>query len=371
MTHIAIVCEFATCNGGEQSLLAVLRQLRNRFEFTVLAPEAGPFPDALRREGIRLIPWSVRGSDGTRLQRDELIDRLAATVRAIAPDLVHANSLAMGRLLGAAADRLSIPCTAHIRDIIGLSKAAIADLNRNQAIVCVSEATRQFHIARGLDSSRAVTIHNGIDTDRFHPRQPTGAFRNDLGVPAGSLVAATIGQIGLRKGQQVLAQAAAAVEGSIPGIHYLLVGERHSQKQESIDYERNLSLMFEQAGLREQLHGPGWRDDIPELLGEIDLLIHPAFQEPLGRVLLEAAASGKAIVATDVGGTAEILTDGVSALLVPPGDHDRPAAAIVELASDSELRCDLGRAARQVILDRFRIEPRAEQLGQFWADNIG
>ncbi|QDU35929.1 Capsular glucan synthase [Maioricimonas rarisocia] len=368
--HIAILCEFATCNGGEQSLLAVLRHLKDRCEFTLLAPEQGPFPDAVRREGIRLVPWSVRDAGGKRLERDTLVERLAATVRDVSPDLVHANSLAMGRLLGAAADRLDVLGTAHIRDIIGLNKAAIADLNRNQALVCVSEATRQFHVARGLDPTRAVTIYNGIDTDLFHPRKPTGSLRREIGISRNALLTATIGQIGLRKGLHVLPFAAEIVDRKGIDVRYLLVGERHSQKQESIEYEEELFEQFEYGGVIEQMHPLGWRDDVPELLGEIDVLIHPAFQEPLGRVLLEAAATGTAIIATEVGGTPEIFTHGESALLVTPGDHGELADAIEDVARDKKYRRKLGQAARQEILDRFRIEPRADELARFWEDNL-
>ncbi|MFG0331985.1 MAG: glycosyltransferase family 4 protein [Maioricimonas sp. JB049] len=368
--HIAMVCEFATCNGGEQSLLAVLRHLRGRHEFTVLAPEDGPFPEAVRREGIPLVPWSVHDAGGKRLARNQLIDRLVATVHNVDPDLVHANSLAMGRLLGAAADRLDAPGTAHIRDIIAISKAAIADLNRNQALVCVSEATRQFHVDRGLDPTRAVTIYNGIDTDQFHPRKPTGSLRREVGISRNALLTATIGQIGLRKGLHVLPLAARIVDRKGIDVRYLLVGERHSQKQESIEYEEELFEQFEYGSVLAQMHPLGWRDDIPELLGEIDVLIHPAFQEPLGRVLLEAAATGTAIITTEVGGTPEIFTHGESALLVRPGDHTELADAIEELARNRRYCQELGQAARQEILDRFRIEPRADELARFWEDNL-
>ena len=141
-------------------------------------------------------------------------------------------------------------------------------------------------------------MYNGVDVERFRPRAATGKLKTQLALPENCFLSATIGQIGLRKGQDVLAEAAALAAARMPHAHFLLVGQRHSSKAESIDFERNVTRTFYQAGLRDRLHLLGYRDDIDRLMNEIDLLVHPAHQEPLGRVLLEAAASEVPIVAT-------------------------------------------------------------------------
>jgi glycosyltransferase involved in cell wall biosynthesis len=272
----------------------------------------------------------------------------------------------MGRLTGALAPRLNIPCCAHLRDIIGLSAAAVTDLNRNARLVAVSRATRDYHVARGIDPDRVQVIYNGVDVETFRPHPTEGWLRRELGLPADRFVVAAIGQICLRKGQDVLAEAAALNAGALPNAHYVLVGERYSSKPESIDFEQRIAERFADAGIAERLHVLGYRNDVPRLLNEIDLLAHPARQEPLGRVLLEAGAAGRPIVATDVGGTPEIVCNGESALLVPPGDPLSLAAAIRRLVGDAALRRRLGIAARQRITDRFPIAACAAQLTRLW-----
>ena len=176
----------------------------------------------------------------------------------------------------------------------------------------------------------------------------------------------TIGQIGLRKAQDVLAEAAPAIAAAVPDVHFVIVGERNSTKAESIEFERNLLARFESAGLANRFHQIGYRDDVDRLLNEADLLVHPAKQEPLGRVLLEAAASGLAIVATDVGGTTEILSDRVSARLIAPADATELAQAVIELAQDPIMRKRYAEAAHQRIVRDFSAQKTGAQLGDVW-----
>ena len=103
--------------------------------------------------------------------------------------------------------------------------------------------------------------------------------------PVLCLLVATIGQIALRKAQDVLALAAARVKSDL---HYLVIGERYSKKAESQAFEESIFERFEAAGLGHRVHRLGYRDDVPALLTEIDILVHTAHQEPLGRVLSEA-----------------------------------------------------------------------------------
>jgi glycosyltransferase involved in cell wall biosynthesis len=105
-------------------------------------------------------------------------------------------------------------------------------------------------------------------------------------------------------------------------------------------------------------------------MNEIDLLVHPAHQEPLGRVLLEAAAAGLPIVATDVGGTSEILSDGHSSRLIRPDDPKMLATAIEELIRDPEMRQRFAAAARAEIESRFPVQRAAEELRRLWKTHV-
>ena len=347
-------------------MLAALEHLRERAEFVALAPAGGRLGAALRERRLEHVELVLRDGRGKRLPREAAVAHLAGAVRRSAPDLLHGNSLSMGRLTGALAAGLSIPCSAHLRDIIRLSRAAVADLNRNDLLIAVSAATRAFHVGQGVDPRRVRAVYNGVDGDRFSPRAATGSLRRDLRLDDRCFLAGTIGQIGLRKGQDVLAEAAALLSRRMPEIHYLLVGERYSAKAESVALEQEILRRFHEAGIADHLHRLGYRHDVSRLLNEIDLLVHPARQEPLGRVLLEAAASGTPIVATRVGGTEEILHDGLSARLVHPGDPAALAEAIAELRDNPSLRTEFATFARAQVAARFTIGEAAERLWLAW-----
>ncbi len=348
-------------------MLAAIDQLHSqRCEFVALAPTDGPLCDEFKQRLLPVQEFTLRNPEGQRLSLEELTKRLKVCVETQDLDIVHANSLAMGRHLGAVADQLSIPTTTHIRDIMSLSKTAVNDLNRHHLLIAVSDATRDFHVQQGVDSEKVVTIYNGIDCDQFQPRPATQSLREKLGLPKEAILAATIGQICLRKAQNDLAQAAALLKEQCPNFHYLLIGERHSTKQETIEFDAAIDGAFEVAGIPERLHRLGFRSDISTILNEVDLLIHPARQEPLGRVLLEAAASGVPIIATNVGGTTEILIDGESALLVPAAEPESLAAAIKQLVKSPNLQEQLARNARKVIMEKFKIQQNSQLLATAW-----
>ncbi|WP_417391511.1 glycosyltransferase family 4 protein [Gimesia sp.] len=373
MKRIALLFEFGSLNGGEHSMLAVLSRLHAKsFLFTAFCPPGSLLESALEQTGIPCHPVLFHDDQGQRLSREAVVEQIVPLISAGDFDLLHANSLSMSRLTGALADQIPVPCSGHLRDIIKLSRAANCDLNQNQRLAAVSAATRKFHISRGLDHARVSVCYNGVDIERFQPRPASGALKQELGLAPETQLCLTIGQIGLRKGQDVLAEAAwKLAEQGDQRTHFLLVGERHSQKQESIEFDQALHDAFDRPGLKGRLHRLGYREDIPWLMNEADLLVHPAKQEPLGRVLLEAIASGLPLVATDVGGTKEIVTHTVSALLVPPGDAGSLADAMSRVLNDPRLGQSLALAARLQSLERFTSEQAAARLEVFWQEVIG
>jgi glycosyltransferase involved in cell wall biosynthesis len=367
--RIAIIFEFSTLNGGERSMLAVLDRLKandSRIEFVAIGPGFGRLANALRKSEIPLHVWSLNDPSGVRRRAEEIETSLCQLIESIKPDLVHANSLAMGRLLGRISARIEASTTGHLRDIIKLSAAAVADLNRNLKLVAVSEATRSFHVGQGLDERRLVVIHNGVDLDQFRPRSRTGWLHAELGLNRESLLIACIGQIGLRKGQDILAAATADIVKHFPTAHFLLIGERTSQKPESIEFEQTIRRRFEDAGLADHLHLIGSREDVAEILGEIDLLVHPANQEPFGRVLLEASAAGVPIVATNVGGTSEIVLDGVTGGLIPPKNPVALAEAVIKSLTNKAESQYFRQTARERAVRDFSINVAARKLSTFW-----
>lgn len=346
--QVAWIFEYPTLHGGERSLLAGLGVVRSLgCQPLALGPAQGPLADELRRLDVEHLPFSVYGSDGVRLPRPTLRDHLRQILARRRPALLHANSLSMGRLSGPVVAEAGLPSIAHVRDIVGLSAAAAADLNRHTRLLAVSRATRDFHTSQGLRDDLCHVCYNGVDLETFRPRPATGWLHRQLRLPPGTSIALSIGQLVMRKGHDVLVRAAARLRDSLPHLHWVIVGARFSQKAEAVQYEAGLHAEIAAAGLSDQFHFLGTVANVPELVSEATLLVHPARQEPLGRVLLEAAAAGVACVATDVGGTREIFGDAPpAALLTPPDDERALAEAVAAMVSAPAERARLAQAAR-------------------------
>lgn len=340
------------------------------FQVAVAAPAQGPLAEALRARGIEVEPFAAWDQAGTRRPQGALRSELAAMLARRRPDLVHANSLAMGRLSGPVVAESETPSISHLRDILKLSTRAVADLNQHTRILAVSQAVRDFHAAQGLAPARLRVLYNGVDLARFHPRPATGFLHRELGLSHEARLLGAIGQIGLRKGLDVFAQAASRIARKMPDAHFLFVGERHSEKAESRAFEAELHRAA--GGLPRRFHFLGRRDDVPQLLNELTLLVHPARQEPLGRVLLEAAASGVAVVATDVGGTREIFPlESHSARLVAPGDAAALAAAVIDLLGDDVSRARIATEARRRAEEAFDAQQAAASLVLHYRQVLG
>ncbi|WP_437193606.1 glycosyltransferase [Planctomicrobium sp. SH527] len=390
---IGILFEYPSLNGGEFSMLAVLDSLalhsplggsRNspavgtaedsqaqsklpKLAPVILGPENGPLAAECQRAGLQYEPLELEEL----AQNPTLfVSRLNAIIDAQKLQLVHANSLSAGRKLGRIASELSCLTSSHFRDIIKLSQAAIRDLNQHAGLIAVSEATRNFHVAQGVDPQRIVTIVNGIDPQRFAPTASTGWLRRELGLPDDAVLAAVIGQICLRKGQDDVAHAAVLLRDCIPQLHILLIGQRYSSKDESVAFDDELTRVFVAAQMESRLVRLGWRKEMTSIYPELDLLVHPARQEPLGRVLLEAAACGVPIVATDVGGTSEIVVHQESAWLVPPKSPVELANGIEYVWNHPEIRRQYQIHGRNRILSRFTIEQSSQSHLSFWTQLI-
>ncbi|HIQ20064.1 MAG TPA: glycosyltransferase family 1 protein [Planctomycetes bacterium] len=363
MSKLLLLCEFPTLAGGERSMLAILPHVRRAgFSVEVLAPPTGPLAEALCEQAVPVVPFGLAGPSGRRLPQRRLRDQLREHLLAVRPDLLHANSLAMARLAGPVTAETGVPGLGHLRDIVRLSRQAVTDLNRLDRLLAVSEATRRFHLAGGVSAEKTFVAYNGVDVSRFAPRRRSGFLHAELGLAPKARLVGAVGQISLRKGLDVIVEAACRVVRRARDVHFVVAGQRWSEKPESRALEAELCRMTE-ATVPGRFHWLGYRRDIPRLLGELALLVHAARQEPLGRVLLEAAACGVPIVATAVGGTPEIFPpESGSARLVPPDDPARLADVILELLADPEGRCRMGAEARRQVEKRFTAHQAARQL---------
>jgi len=349
-----LVSEYGALNGGEFSFLTALPFLQQAgVEFTAALPPDSEFAALLQKKQVRLEPFSFLDSEGVRKTQDEIRSELSELIQRMKPGIVHANSLAASRILGPVTANLETIGLGYLRDIIKLSRKATDDVGLLDHIVAVSQATADFHISRGMPADKIEVIHNGVDLRRFYP---------GTGSPA-SKICLCIGQVGMRKGLDLSLRLLATVFQQVEGAELWIVGQRHSKKGEAIEYEQQLHRFSEESFAKGAVKWLGRRSDIPELMKQARVLVHAARQEPLGRVLLESAASGLPIVTTDVGGTPEIL-DGMNELMFSPDCFDEALPKVIELLTDDHYHEQASKRLREIAEQRFA----AERAGRDLAD---
>ncbi len=362
MPRIVYLCEYGTIYGGENSMLSGLCAVQSRgFDVAVVCPPDTALSAQLSQLGIAQIPFTWVDSTGKRKPLELLRNELAKTIPAWQADIVHANSLSVSRILGPIQRTVDVKFVGHLRDIIKLNKRVIADISMLDEIYCVSTATRDFHVAQGMAIGKSCVLHNGVDLKEFAPSKEP--------VESDVLRLVYIGQLVIRKGIDVLLDGVRLAIEHGANVSLDLYGERHSIKEEAQKYEADLYRFVEANRLEPHIHFRGRTDNTPEILRQSDVLVHAARQEPWGRVLLEAAATGLPIIATQVGGTNEMFPGG-EAILVPVDDPFAIAKSIGELYRSPELRQLLGRNARQRI-ERFGIDDYADKLTDRYRKVLG
>jgi glycosyltransferase involved in cell wall biosynthesis len=218
-------------------------------------------------------------------------------------------------------------------------------LNPRVTNICVSDAVRNYLLAQGVPSERAITIHKGHDLAWYDFKsRPTLA---SLGIPANAVVVGCVANMRPVKGVDLLLEAFLRL---LPRkeIHLLLIGEVRDDL---------IASFLKGETYRENVHATGFRADAPALIGLCDLIVMPSRKrEGLPKAVIEAMAQGVAPIVSNVGGMPEVVVDGECGLVVPPSDVDSLSKAILDLVDDREKAKRLGNKARERIRDHFNIE---------------
>jgi len=246
------------------------------------------------------------------------------------------------------------------RWLLGVKRAAHRWLYRVGArvidgVIAVSDDTaRSFRETVGRVDDKVTVVCNAVDLDRYPAPIDRAKVRAELGFGPSAHLMTMVGTFKRQKGHRYLVAAAAALVPRFPTLHILLVGDGELADQ--------MRTQVRAAGLSEHVHFLGTRRDIPELLSASDSFVLPSLWEGLPVALTEAMASGLPLVATQVSGTSQVVIDGESGLLVPPGDEGALAEAMDRLLSDPALASEMGGAARERIAASYSARAQAEQL---------
>lgn len=222
--------------------------------------------------------------------------------------------------------------------------------------IAVSRSTRDFLVReRHVPADRVRLIWNGAPRAEFGAAPPgaRATVRAELGVPEDVILIGTIGRLSTQKGHRFLLEAAPRVVADHPRVHFLVVGDG--------DRAEPLREQATSLGILPHVLFAGHRADIPSLLAAIDIVCIPSLYEGTPLTLFEAMAAGKPIVSTSVDGCAEVLEDGATGILVPPGDAAGLAEGLVRCLGDAALRARLGEAARRAS-ERYDIGECVERM---------
>lgn len=229
-------------------------------------------------------------------------------------------------------------------------------LSRADRVLFNSQYTMSQAREKGYFPCRAQVVYQGYDERLFHgePELVTGVIRAKMGVPQNAILIVALGRMIEVKGLHILAAAAHRFLASRPTAHLVIAGDGPMRGR--------IEAIVSQSTTRSRIHLPGAlaRNEVAQLLAEADLFINPGIidsggrAEGLGITTIEAMASGLACVGSGVGGIPETITDGVTGLLVSPGNEAELADAVGRLIDNAELRKRFGEAGRQLARERFR-----------------
>ena len=283
------------------------------------------------------------------------------------PDVVH-TQLEIANVAGLTlSKRLGLPTVSTLHTIEPRQALGRSELRRRlerrvlarcaDQVVCVSQALLDFcREEHGMSARQLRLLYNGIDIGTFRPlpEEARNRVRRSLGVAPDAPMFITVAVLRQPKGIEFMIRAFASLCRRDPDARYLVVG--------SGDDRERLEALAGDLGVSSQVIFAGMRDDIPELVAASDIFVLPTLTEALPTVLAEAAAIGKPIVASAVGGVPEMIEDGETGLLVPPANCEALAAACGRLLANPALRQRMGQAARGLAMDRFDLELHADRL---------
>jgi len=386
--RIALLDHTAKLGGGELALLNLVTRLDyQNFQPIVFLFADGPLRKKIESAGVRVIVVPLESTiaevckdslgSKTLLRLGDIVGtfrfawRLSRMLLEEHIDIVHTNSLKADIIGGIASKLARLPVIWHVRDRIedDYLPAVVTSLFRLAAkwlpteIIANSRATLDtLHLPKRL---RGNAVYSGIEvTSRARVVHDGTPNRSDQNIPSVSApvppVIGLVGRITPWKGQHIFIQAASLVKKRFAGARFQIVGGALFNEAQ---YEMQVRELATKLGLAEAVEFLGFREDVPELISRMDMLVHASTTgEPFGQVIIEGMAARKPLVATNGGGVPEIVVDGVTGLLVPMGNVNAMADAICKLLEDPERAIRMGQAGFLRVEENFTIAQTAQRI---------
>jgi glycosyltransferase involved in cell wall biosynthesis len=227
-------------------------------------------------------------------------------------------------------------------------------LQHFQHVVAVSDRIRREVLARGIAPDRITLVRNAIVLDRLTPRDNDKRFRDELGIGAGTVLVGSIGRLSAEKGQKHLVRAASAVTQRHDDIRFVFLGVGPEQER--------LKKLVRQKGLERHFVFAGYREDMEAVYNGLDLVVQSSYTEGMPNVIIESLLMRTPVIATAVGGTSEIVTDGVNGTLIEPGRPDVLAREIGRFLDNRDEMTAMADRGRDTIVQYYGFEHRTRLL---------
>ena len=369
----------ATVWGAQIYLLNQLDSLRDRgVELTLGTTGDSPFAAEWRKRDLPLVELGLHYHEGLRVagtsKRPNVVAlakmsaaiadnarRLASVARRY--DMMYSFSLPT-HLETALAGQLSrTPVALDLVDIVrpGVGQRIL----RTSARLATLTVANSTATASVLGSAGPVRIiHPGIDLDRFHPGTPPASLRAELAGDPDCPLVGVIGRLDEGKGIHVLVEAMARLDGEFSTARLVVVGDKGTDATDYADRLRERAAEV----LGDRVRFVGRRDDIPEIMRALDVLVVAAAAEPFGLTALEAQASRTPVIGTDAGGLPEFVEHEVSGLLVPPLEAEPLARAIERMLGDASLRNRVVDEAERRANPARGLEAQYDELSRMYRD---
>jgi glycosyltransferase involved in cell wall biosynthesis len=342
--------------GARQSLVDLVTHLPADVGPLVVCPGEGELHRVLKDKGIAVeaIPhfaWrKLVGRVRFHLQQLPALRRVVARFK---PDVIHANEYhAAPQALAAAGGR--VPVVAHVRNTLPHGHGEKYLLGQCARVIIVSEAIRAT-LGPTVPDERVCLTYNGVDVSKFQGTSATDKVEErirDAGWPEAALVAGLLGLISERKNQLVAAEAVAFAASKGADVRLLLAGDAHKS---SVPYGEALRSRIQQPDLKDRVLWLPFQDDVAALYRVCDVNLLISSEEGFGRTIIEAGACGLPSIGARTGGIPEIIVEGETGWLVPPGDANALADALIKAAGERELLRRMGEAARTRVVEKFEL----------------
>ena len=342
--------------GGERVFLQLASGLKDRYRISVATNTDGEFARELRKLDIQTFSVEMHRQlalKPIRQIRDIILQNRIA--------LVHSQGARadfFARIAGRISDSPQILCTVAMPvegfEVTSLRKRVyrfIDQLSENYVdrfLVVSNALERSLILGRGISSERVVRIYNGIEVTEFQPTLQMNNLRDEWGIPHSEPLVGAIGRLVWQKGFEYLIQTVVEILAAAPDARFLVVGEG--------PLRANLEALARGLNISHRIIFTGFRHDIREILSTIDILVIPSLLEGFPLITLEAMAMAKPIVATQLPGINEQISDGLEGILVPPKNPKALGTAVLSLLQDRQLASRLGAAARSKVESCFSVE---------------